>query len=470
LKLKKNIIYEISLFLFLFLSIFPSKIFLLGIVSYYISFLYISLKNIDISIKFIAFTVAFSGIIRLNEFRNPLLAGFGTIQILLLFLAYLLYIFKNKIEINLYFQKKLIFFIGLLCSFLTVIILKVFIDDTNIEKFLFIAREYFIPFLLLPIVIYALQKNIYLIKSIALYFFIGTSIIALLNIYHYFFGINGLEISRMVMYFDSSNFYQRTIAGISIPRMQHILGLSSAGAGAAFYVTAAYIGYYCTKNKKNMIVKTIFILLIIILIIASILTVSFTGMVTVLFISFIIFLFSRSKLKFLLLFIFIFLLFLILFTPIISTGGLNSKTLFDYILFMLDRIVSMTNMLNIKELLFGNGMGLKSGIALGIGDMAGTLKASFFSDKWIFIVFFQLGLIGLVLSVLLTVLPIIYLYRLRKKLSKNNYIYIIIPLLFLVGSMSFVHGYMLIERLFSRLVVFSFAMIYVLYKQNGVKY
>ena len=468
--IKKENMYYILLFSTLFLSIIPNKFYIFFIVSYYVIFFCVAIKRIDISILLIAFTAGFSGVIRLNEFNNPLFAGFTTLEILIAFCVYLLLFLKYKLNTKIRVNKQLLLPATSLIVYLMWILVRSISDGIDMLRFLFTIREYIVPFLLLPILITVLMKDMRMIKKIALFFFMGTTIVAFLNIIHYFFGLN-LEISRVITFYnDKSIFETRVIAGYPIPRMQHILGLSSQGAGSAFYIISAVLGVMFLSKIKSPMLNIISITAIFIHILPVVLMASFTGIVTLFFLFAMYLFLFKSKLKIVASIFSIPLLFFLFFTPIIETGGINSNTLFEYILFMFnEKVMTLMNGLNYNEIFFGTGMGLRGGNAIGVGDIAGTDKSLYFTDRWVFNVFFQLGVVGFILAIILTIAPIIYIKRVTKFYFNNDIYLYYVPSILLFGSLSFAHGYMLTERLFSILIVFSYAMIYVLYSQRKIR-
>ena len=145
----------------------------------------------------------------------------------------------------------LFFFIGLL-------MVNILSNWSGLTRSLFMFREYIIPLMLFPFVIVILYKSKDLSKKILWAFFISTVIVALVNILHYLLDLPIGE-PRWVMFYDpasgmSSQYPElRTVAGIPLPRMNHLLGLSGAAAGGVYYMTMSVPVFFFIKMNKKQI-------------------------------------------------------------------------------------------------------------------------------------------------------------------------------------------------------------------------
>lgn len=350
------------------------------------------------------------------------------------------------------------FSIALLCL-ITVIVLSVIYGSFDKDFFYFglAIKDFIMPYmsiLLFMIFLTRLDTKeediIYLIRC----FIFAILVVAILSLLNYIFSISNTY-NRFVIpdgLSDEKFSAVRNFGGISVVRMQSVFGLSTQGAASCLYGIAACI-LLTFKSEVKVKGFNCFISLLI-LFIAGFISGSFTFYFTIL-----IFLFSWTQcqlnpnLKKITLILtpllFLFLLKLGL-TEVRINNDSSELTLLEYAYsgFLKPSFEIISDM-HIKDLVLGIGPYPKF-YWLGLEDIEAKTKVfRLIYDNYIFGMFFQVGLLGFFLCVLL-------LFFVVNSLKSTNYI-VSICCCSLLAMLGFAHGIFILDKLFiaSAMIFFS---------------
>jgi len=118
------------------------------------------------------------------------------------------------------------------------------------------------------------------------------------------------------------------------------------------------------------------------------------------------------------------------------------------------------------SLIFGDGLGLKSGGVLGINAAVLSLKYQQINDQWLLVVLYQLGILGCILVIAFFALPLwmSIIVFCRRDCDENGPMSIVAGII-VAGSIAFMHGAAPIERLFSAPMMIAIAVIIVTARQ-----
>ena len=231
--------------------------------------------------------------------------------------------------------------------------------------------------------------------------------------------------------------------------MNHLLGLSGASAGGVYFITMGILGYFLLKSNSIGAWRRILYFCCFVNLIAAFLTFSLAVVVAILFV--IMYLVSMSKKG-------------IKATILVFCGIFTTP-----ILILLLRLSNEQNPINLAQnyiydvwsgliypmlskfdsILIGDGLGLKSGGAIGIADFANEKYAQL-TDQWFFVALYQLGLIGFILTIATIVVPLwIIREKLRTEVDKSISYVVMGAGIVVAGFVGFSHGAAPIERLFS---------------------
>lgn len=243
----------ITLFALILLPGIPYWFYLLP---FFAVFLLVSILYPTLGLLFVAFTHSFTGLIRWRAPNAMLLAGFGTILISLFIVGVITNGLINRrphapFEHGNWLAIKGMFLVWLL--FVTMILLNLIAYWNGPVSTLMMFREYIVPLLMLPAAVLMLSYRPRDCRWVLLALFLGSAIVALVNVVHYAIGLP-IPFPRWVTLFNvstgvSTEFVDfREILGIQLPRMKHLLGLSSAGAGGVYFMTMAFAGYFLARH------------------------------------------------------------------------------------------------------------------------------------------------------------------------------------------------------------------------------
>ncbi|MFW5803805.1 MAG: hypothetical protein ACOCWG_01080 [bacterium] len=457
---KKHLLLVLSIICF-FLILIPGIPYFIGFAMFFLSFIGLSLYKPLYGLYLIFFSLSFNGLIRWKMFDSFILAGFSTILVFIFILCQFILLLVNKeYRINVHFKNfifsksSLGFYLFVIISiFFALLTINVPLSSEKLIEMIMKYREYIIPILFIPFSISFIKKSTF--PRIIEFYVYGAVIIALINIIHLLFGLP-IGIPRFVLHFSSQLPEIRSMFGIYLPRMNHILGLSTQGAGATFYTIAGIAGIYLEKNKCSITNKLIWNLIIVVLFIASLLTVSFSMLLTIFFV-FLFFKLINAKKKISLhklllgLPILVFFIYFLLFSEIISID--RKQNFFEYGIMTFFKKLTLLEDFNFAQIIFGIGVGLKSGMALGVANLPGSDMSNYIFDHWIFVVFYQLGFIGFFLQLLIYFFCFFIIKRnihIGRDIENQRLLIVII-----FGSLGFLHGSVLIERLFSPLFLLA---------------
>jgi len=434
----------------------------------FIAFLVVSFSYPTVGLVFIVFTHSFSGVIRWKDQDAALLAGFGAILISLFIMSTIVRgLIQRRFKLPVYrsdwWASKLMFIVWLL--FIILLIANVAGNWGGILKTVMMFREYILPLLLFPAAISALVARPQDCRSILIALFLGGVIIAGINIFHYIFELS-IPRSRWVMSFDSSSGLisdypeLRVVFGlIPVPRMNHLLGLSGASAGGVYFMVIGVLGYLFAKDNQKKIWRRLLYLGSSISVVAAVMTVSLAVIVALVFAIMFLYL-SLSKQKAYVSFVLgglaVGLMVLVLLAS--SEGGDSLVMGLNYILEVWHGIV-VPALLQFDSIFLGDGLGLKSGEALGVADFLNEKYAQT-TDQWLFVAFYQLGIVGFILTCAFFALPLWMGYKISRACQRGNIGYVALGAsVVIAGFLGFSHGAAPIERLFSLPLILMIAII-----------
>lgn len=402
----------------------------------------------------VATLIPLNGLVRWGDLDNPLAAGLFTLVLLLIgLITFFKYAVSRSSQLRLVNSGQTRIVVALVAVLLTILFVHSVRLMSSPVVFLLVTREYLVVFLVIPIVYRAYNQKSHLALAFFETLFWVSAIVGLLNLIHLFWGIPSLHESRWVTLRGVDYGAQtRTIAGTTLPRMQHLLGLSTQGAGATFYVIQGFIGAFMVRRSGwSRRTRSLALLSCSILFLAAALTVSMSLMVTtiVLLLYSVIQVINRKKtIQSYALFLLI-----ILFTVFIAmsssfTTGTQQVELVSYgIESFIAPAFELLEQYSFGEVLFGSGLVLRSGGRLGANL---TSNSGVAVDRWVFTILLQTGLLGF------TVVLFLWIATIKQAIqgvsSRSNHETCRLRWMsgaVAVGLIGFSHGAAPVERLFS---------------------
>lgn len=443
----------ISSFVFKNQTILSISIFLILMFVVLLSFI-----NFRIGVLVFASSFSLNGIVRMYDLDNQLTAGFTFFHgVLLLLIILIISVLKNQITIH----KSGFNFVLLYSLTLCMVFVYSVFGSYDLFSFVLYVREYIIPLLVFFIFLYVLNKDLYFFNKIIIFIVLTTTFVAIVNIYHYFYGLD-IEFNQ---YVTGSSTNTRSLFGYQIPRLSHILGIGGEAAGGLFYIFMSILSLLVVKRKKIFLN----ILLIIssgILAFTSILTVS--SSVALLMLSFIfwivIFKFfnNLSVLRFLIFLTLVPIILLILVYPFGINevyDSISSYALDAFIGKFIDEFYAFT----LLDHLVGKGLSLPG--------KGGLVEGALWTrpDLWIFSLYVQFGIIGFTIFLTFWLYPLLKIILDKTKISQDvNSIHFICGFI-IVACFTSAHAVAILLRLFSPLLMLAFATIYVSFFINNLK-
>jgi len=433
-------------------------------------FLYVSISTPTLGLVFIAFAHSFSGFVRWKEQDATLLAGFGTILIVLFFVGLIARgllgrPFRLPLEDSDWLASKIIFSVWLL--FLALILLHVVATWKGGVATVMMFREYILPLMLLPIAVSLLSSRPKDCRVVLIALFLGCVSVALINIVHYVVDLP-LNTPRWVTLFDGATGISTELPDIRIvfgtiplPRMRHILGLSGAGAGGVYFITIALMGFVLARQTPIKKWRRLMYLGSLVVMIAAFLTLSFSPGVAFGFVSIYLYIASNKRKGIVRTSVAAVVMVFMLAVLLPGLGDSDSSTGGgEYIGKMWTQKVGPA-LAEFDKILLGDGLGLKSAGALGLADFNND-KYGLLTDQWLLVALYQLGVLGLILVIALFALPLLMTIRIlgRRRGDEIGHLSIAAGTL-VAGFVGFSHGAAPIERLYSLPMMLAIAVIIV---------
>ena len=424
----------------------------------------------------VAFTHNFTGLVRWKAPNALLLAGFGTILISLFLVGFVTNRLINRrphtrSEHANWWAINGTFLVWLL--FVTMIFLNIIAYWNGPVSTLMMFREYIIPLLLLPATVSMLSDRPRNCKWALLALFLGSAIVALVSIVHYAVGLP-IHFPRWVTLFnpltgsstDIVNF--REIFGLQLPRMQHLLGLSSDGAGGVYFMTMAFAGYFLARHLLLQKWRLVLYSGSLVNAVAAVLTLSFSLIVMFACVTTYQYLASilRSRLTTIAILRHIVVgATLILIVLMLNQSISSGFDLIEYIGRQFQKNVIPT-LTAFDSFIFGDGLGLKSGGAVGVADAVLSQKHQYINDQWLLVVIYQLGVLGFFLVIAFFLLPLWMSVKVfcRRDFDEMGLLSMVAGII-VAGFIAFMHGAAPIERLFSAPMMITIAVIVVAARQ-----
>lgn len=419
----------------------------------------LSLINFRIGVLVLASSSAsLNGFVRMHDLDNPITGGFVFLLVLLLLLIVSFnFISKNKFTIPKVGSNYVVLYLLVLC----LLFIYIVSGSVNLLSFLLYMREYFVPLLVFLIFFHVLKTDLYLFNKIIIFIVLTSAVVAIVNIYHYLFGLD-IVFDQYVGYYNTSI---RSVLGHEIPRLKHILGLGGEAAGGLFYMFMSILSLLVMKQQKIFI--SIFLLISSgILALASVLTVS--SSVTLLLTSFIFWwtifkLFHYpSRLKLLMFMIVVPLLLLIIFYPF----GINDKynSIFNYAYYaFIGKFFNDFKAFTLLDHILGMGLYLPG----KGGAIDGAIWVQ--PDLWIFSLYVQFGFFGFVIFLTFWLYPLLKIMFNKTKFSQDIKRIHFICGFIIVASFTSAHAVAILLRLFSPLLMLAFALFYATFYYSHVK-
>ena len=461
----------ITLFLFVLL-LFPGIPYLLVLLPLLAVFFFIAVFYPQVGLVFIAFTHSFTSIIRLKDQEALLLAGFGTILLVIYFTGVIIrglllpYQLHKRSVMNDWSVIKTMLPVWFM--FLALIFFNVIYNWSGIFSTFMKFREYIFPLLMLPFAVSVLSKKPESGRSLLVALLLGSATIGLISILHYFIGLP-INLPRWVTYFDVSTGistdlieYRQIFGGILIPRMKPLLGLTGTGAEAAYFTTMALMGCYLAKHFPKKIYRYILYIGCILNLVAAFFALSFSSVVVFICVSaYFISALMEKNIKSIVRVSATCLLMIILITLMSPSLSSLHVGLFGYVHQILFNNV-IPALTDFDQLLLGIGLGLKSGGLVNLADLALSAKYMFITDQWLLVTLYQMGILGFLLTIAFFVIPLLISIWAFHRFKTDDMRHLILSAgIIVAGFIGFVHGAAPIERLFSIPMVIAIAVILV---------
>lgn len=429
----------------------------------------LSLVNFRIGVLVLSSFCSLNGFIRINDLDNPITAGFVfLLSLLLLSIILLIFISKTKCTI----PKAGFDFVAIYILILCLLFIYIVLGSVNLLSFLLYMREYFVPLLVFFIFFHVLKKDLQLFNKIITFIVLTAAIVATVNIYHYFFGLD-IVFNQFVgtyRYISSDKPdvfipFVRNLLGYEVVRLQHILGVGGEAAGGLFYMFMSVLSLLAMKYKKLFLSILLFTSSVI-LACAAILTVS--SSVALLILSFIFWvvifkLFHHpSTLRLLIFTIVVPFLLLILLYPFGITE--NHDSIFNYAIHaFIGKFLNDFFAFSLLDHIVGLGLSLPG----KGGQIEGTLWTQ--PDLWIFSLYVQFGFIGFLIFLTFWLYPLFKITFNKTKLSQDIKYILFICGFIIIASFTSAHAVAILLRLFTPLLMLAFATFYASFYVNYVK-
>jgi hypothetical protein len=449
--------------MFLFVSISYLLLLLPGI-PYYIGLILLllgvfitSLKRPDLGLIMISFLVSSYVLVRWKS-DSFILSGFRSEIFAVFILACILRAINIKKEnlLKLPNEPILLLFIlwSLLCFF--------FHSNANPALFLLAVRENLEAWLLFPIVVNLLKKDMSLLKLTIYALVFGCAFVALVNVGNYY-GIININISEYAV--RGTYVHQRTIAGFNIKRINPFFGVGPSGGGQyysviciqSFLLLYSLLREFFLRNKSIVFWSLALLLFFSSLIMtwAIILTVSISslGAVSIAILAANLRLRGSINLSFMvkLLFLMPAVIFLLFFLDLNQFGINKYDNPFSY--FTDGFAAKGFNLLSTTtNLFFGNSLSLRTGTS-----QIGSLELGVVDVSW-FILVEKMGIVGLIIGLSFTGK---YLYKfLTASVPKVSKELFLMAGIMLFSLMSYSHNSPMILRPFDYLFMLSTASLF----------
>jgi len=419
---------------------------------------FLSLFNFRIGVLVLASSSSLNGFVRMHDLDNPITAGFVFLLVLfLLSILLIIFVSKNKHTI----PKAGSNFVAMYVLILCLLFIYIVSGSVSLLSFILYLREYFVPLLVFFIFFHVLKKDLYLFNKIIIFIVLPAAIVAIVNIYHYFFELDIV----FNQYVGGNRVAIRSLFGFQIPRLSHILGLGGEAAGGLFYILLSILSLLVVKHQKIFLSILLFTSSAI-LALASILTVS--SSVTLLVLSFVFWLsifklfHHPSRFRLLIFITVVPFLLLILFYPF----GINEAydSIFNYAFFaFIGKFLSDFQAFTLLDHIFGIGLSLPG----KGGELEGAIRTR--PDLWIFSLYVQFGLIGFVMFLTFWAYPLLKIIFNKTKLCENLESILFICGFIIIGSFTSAHGVAIFHRLFTPILMLAFATFYVYFYVGYVK-
>jgi hypothetical protein len=421
---------------------------------------FLSLINFRIGVLVLASASAsLNGFVRMYDLGNPVTAGFVFFLVLLLLsILLIIFVIKNKHTI----PKAGSNFVAMYVLILCLLFIYIVSGSVNLLSFILYLREYFVPLLVFIIFFHVLKKDLYIFNKIIIFMVLPTAIVAIVNIYHYFFELD-IVFNQYVN--GDRKPAIRSLFGFHIPRLSPILGLGGEAAGGLYYMLMSILSLLAVKHQK-IFISMLLITSSAILALASILTVS--SSVTLLVISFVFWLsifklFHHPSMLRLIIFITVVpFLMLILFYPF----GINAQydSVFNYAFYaFIGKFLSDFQALTLLDHIVGLGLGLPG--------KGGLIEGAIWTppDLWIFSLYIQFGLIGFVIFLTFWSHPLLKIIFDKTKLCQDIKSIHFVCGFIIIATFTTAHAVAILLRLFTPLLMLAFATFYVSFYYNNVK-
>jgi hypothetical protein len=388
--------YLAAILLSFLLLLFPGIPFTPGLVLVCLSVGLATLRSPGTALVGISFMQCFSLVVRWKDKENILLAGFR-VEIIMVFLfcltLYMLMCRRTERQGRALDAFDITYGLFILWFFIRSIFYSM-----NIVEVSLIVRQYLLIPLLLPAAYFVLKRDKKLAQYILIASCLGAGLLALVNVAHYFCKLP-LPWSRFWAPYNSV--ISRTFFGINLARMNPLLGGSGPGGAGVFYMAlaATCLGFLFFIKPSNFLRPTLMAACAV-LVTAAVLTMSYSVFVVILLGLFVCIQQLRwNRKKIVYLFAFFCLTVSIFFSNISDGSGGNYVKISSYISTVARHTFNRaSSSLDTSEIIFGVGPAIKTGTLIGAdrGNMDSRIQ-KLSLDQWWFVVFTQMGIIGLLL-------------------------------------------------------------------------
>lgn len=399
------------------------------------------------------------GIIRWSDLDNKIAAAYTSAALILLLFAFFLKLFaKND---NLSIDKILIKKLFLLGGFLAFIIYHSAHYFNSPFIFIMVIKEYFLPFLSFFIFYDVLKNNLSFSFSLINILFWVTVLVSIINLFHYFIGLN-IDLERFVLTYEEVSVPEVRDFGFGPMRRAYpILGLGGAGGGSAFYVIIGMLGFILAARHNVVIPKLFLMTGSFLLLVTSFFTLSLSG-VFVVFIFFVfIFLWKTSNVLRIFVVSIACMFGLVIAMVPITIGPYKSILEYGISAFIVPTFL-IAKEFSVANIFFGNGLGLTGSIGL-----QENLRLPGLFDRWILGAFLQLGVFGFLFMLLFWLGMIVSSFNGRGA-EKDFSLLLFASGFILFGSFGYTHGSALMHRLFVPILMLSVAII-ISFKKHSLK-
>ena len=315
-------------------------------------------------------------------------------------------------------------------------------------------REYILPLLLFFVFFYALKNKSISVTSILYTLSISTTLVAVVNLLHYFFGLES-EYPRYVSVDGFPDTPQlRGIFGLIIPRAQHLLGLGSQGGGAVFYAITGFLSLLLAQTLRRW-EKIILVCCAMVLFLAGAVVFSGSFILSLIFLALFYKLFAtnttRSVTKTSISLVLISMPGYILLSNNMLIGSHSQFLSYGFV--FIDYGIALLEYAITNFIMFGHGLEL-----LGFYETNNDISKPIYFDTWIFSVTPQIGLFGF-LSMVLSWFYWILLVTLKNDKNKAFHIENATVGIILVGSLAYSHQAAFVARLMMPLIIIALSIL-----------